>query len=489
MAGRISTKTIAVPTSFGRGFFQKGQTALLFVILLTWSFPSLGAEPQATKTLKRGDVHDWSYDGSHGLGPQLWGKVAPHTLGLQQSPISLTVWNLDRLRAGLPVKYGKVRIGVFHNNGHTWKGTFQTNGGTLMLGGEAYKLIQFHFHVPSEHSLDARTAEEKELATQLGATETVEFANGLQSDHHFPMEMHLVHKSDTDKLAVIGVFIVPGETGYPEEGAFMVKSNQFIKERGAMWRAHGEKASEPLVMDMATFLPKLDGYQWYDGSLTTPPCTESVRWIVLRQPIRFRPSWIQMFKDSMTRSGNPFTNRPIQNLYGRKIITVDAGDQHASPIGNLARAFGGTWKGDGGTIVIDEALTVLLHDDAEDHFGLATHQGADLHVKYLNGDSDELRLVDDSSEFDDQLHSRKFGDLKPFGEVADFVGEWIDDEFELLTIEEGIRGRWTRTTGVTERFVGEIQGDQLSLRQDDHTVVIRLVDGVLTNRQYGEFSK
>ena len=155
---------------------------------------------------------------------------------------------------------------------------------------------------------------------------------------------------------------------------------------------------------------------------------------------------------------------------------------------HLARAFAGTWN-DAGTIVIDEALTVLLHDDDKVRYGFATHQGDDLSVKYFNGAADKLRLVNDNGKFDDQIHSRKYGNLMPFGEVADFVGEWIDDEFELFTIEEGISGKWTRKDGVTETSVREVRGDQLSLRRDDRTIVFRLVDGVFTNRKYGRFSK
>lgn len=192
---------------------------------------------------KPGNDHDWSYDGSHGVGPQAWAKVARHALGTRQSPIKIPVRNPSQLTASkLPVKYGKVPIEVFHNNGHTWKGTFKTDGGVLTLAGKDYRLIQFHIHAPSEHSLHPKNDAEKKWATELGATESLVFANGLRSDFHFPMELHLVHKSDDDKLAVIGVFIVPGETGVPKDAAYMLKCNQFIKEKGALWRAHaGEK--------------------------------------------------------------------------------------------------------------------------------------------------------------------------------------------------------------------------------------------------------
>ncbi len=458
-------------------------------ILMLFCFTPLSAEPQATKKLKPGDEHDWSYDGSHGVDPLSWAKVAPHALGLFQSPIKLPVWDSDRLTARLPVKYGKVGIELFHNNGHTWKGTFKKDGGTLTLGKRDYKLIQFHIHAPSEHSLHPQTAEEKEMALRLGATESVEYASGLRSDFHFPMELHLVHQSADDKLAVIGVFIVPGDEGYPEDGAFMAKCDQFVKERGAIWHAHGEQKSDPYEMDMASFLPKLDAYQWYDGSLTTPPCSESVRWIVVRQPIPFRSEWISMFNESMQLAGNPFTSRPIQNLYGRNVTPVYEGRQHAPPVGGIAGAFAGTWKGEGGSIAIGEALTVLLHNDEFERVGFAKHEGEELHVDFVDGSSDQLSLLDAQHEFDDQLHSRKFGELTPFGEVAGFVGEWIDDEFELLTIEEGIKAEWTRPNGVTDRYIGEIRGNRLTLKRDDEIVVFQLADEAITNSRHGKFAK
>ncbi len=439
--------------------------------------------------VKSSDDHTWSYDGSHGVGPQTWVKVAPHAVGLRQSPIKLPVWNPELSTSNLPIKYGRVSIDLFKNNGHTWKGTFKTNGGILTLGGKQYKLVQFHFHAPSEHALNPHTAKEKQLAKRLGATESVEYASGLRSNFHFPMEMHLVHKSDDDKLVVIGVFIVPGNQGYPKDGAFMATINQFIKKRGDLWRAHGETKSDPLQIDMASFLPKEDSYLWYDGSLTTPPGSESVRWIVMREPISFHPAWIEMFKTSMVVAGNPYTSRPLQNPYGRRITPVYKGRPHAPPVGNVAGDFAGVWKGKEGTIVIGEALTVQLHNDAENHFGVATHQGDNLAVKYFNGTNDELRLVDETETFDDQLHSRKYGALEPFGEVADFVGEWVDDEFELLEIEEGIRALWTRSTGRVVPYVGEIRGHRLSLKNDGEALVFELSGSVISNHKYGKFSK
>ncbi len=203
---------------------------------------SKAADPDAHKP---GNDHEWSYDGRHGVGPQAWAKVAPHALGLRQSPIKIPVRNPSQLAPSrLPVKYGEVPIELFHNNGHTWKGTFKTDGGALTLARKEYRLIQFHVHAPSEHSLNPQTETEKQIAIEMGATESVVFANGLRSDYHFPMELHLVHKSADDMLAVIGIFIVPGESGFPKDAACMMHCNKHIKKNGALWRADDGRNSE-----------------------------------------------------------------------------------------------------------------------------------------------------------------------------------------------------------------------------------------------------
>ena len=119
---------------------------------------------------------------------------------------------------------------------------------TLTLGGRVYQLAQYHFHSPSEHTVKGK---------------------------HFPMEMHMVHKSADGRLAVVGVFIATG------------RHNQAFEPVWANLPAQkGVETHLPAVkVDVDTLLPAERTAYRYDGSLTTPPCSEGVKWIVMTTPI------------------------------------------------------------------------------------------------------------------------------------------------------------------------------------------------------------
>ncbi len=162
------------------------------------------------------------------------------------------------------------------NNGHTVEDDYH-DGGTLTVDGHEYKLAQFHFHSPSEHTFDGK---------------------------HAPMEMHLVHKDAAGKLAVIGVMIQEG----PAQ-----------PELALLWQhlptAPGRTEEVEGVMVNATrLLPgSLASYR-YSGSLTTPPCSEEVAWFVLQEPIQASADQIAAFRKVI--HGN---NRPTQPLNDRGI--------------------------------------------------------------------------------------------------------------------------------------------------------------------------
>ena len=209
-------------------------------------------------------------------------------------------------------------------------------------------------------------------------------------------------------------------------------------------------------------------------------------------PIKFKAKWITMFRQSMSQAGHRYTNRPVQNSYSRPVKFVSSGRPHSPPIGNFAGAFEGTWKGEGGSIIIDEAATVVFHTDSGETLGFAKHDGDELQLNFLNGKSDVLKLVDGNQEFDDLLHSGKSGELTPFGEVAGFVGEWIDGDSNRLIIEEGIGVTWNRKLNgkaTQDRFVAEILGNRLTLRRDAETIVLRLDNGKIIHSKYGVFTK
>jgi carbonic anhydrase len=133
------------------------------------------------------------------------------------------------------------------NLGHTVKVTYDA-GSSLEYDGTRYDLVQFHFHTPSEHLLDGVT---------------------------YPMEMHLVHAEHDhpEHLLVVGVLFKEGQ-GHP-----------LLDRLVADVPAHaGEHADKDAQLDASSILARGDGYYHYDGSLTTPPYSETVTWLVLDQP-------------------------------------------------------------------------------------------------------------------------------------------------------------------------------------------------------------
>jgi carbonic anhydrase len=164
------------------------------------------------------------------------------------------------------------------NNGHT----IQINlpgGDTLTIGSDTYALAQYHFHNPSEHTVSGR---------------------------HSPMEMHLVHKSAAGALAVVGVLI--------DEGAH---NSAFDPIWANLPNAKGIETHYPsTTVDVDALLPVIRTTYRYDGSLTTPPCSEGVKWILMTTPIHLSKAQITAFTQLI-----PDNNRPTQPLNGRRVVT------------------------------------------------------------------------------------------------------------------------------------------------------------------------
>ena len=180
------------------------------------------------------------------LGPAHWGTLSPDweacSSGERQSPVDFH--QVTPLRQ-FSIDYGPTTGEIF-NNGHTIE--VETEGtNTLTLGGIAYELVQFHFHVVSEHRVNGRG---------------------------FDMELHLVHRSATGGLAVIGVFLKRGPRSRALAPIFAALPDDL-------------NVHHPLEtpFNPAAFLPRSQTHYRYVGSLTTPPCTEGVRWLVLTQPV------------------------------------------------------------------------------------------------------------------------------------------------------------------------------------------------------------
>jgi carbonic anhydrase len=219
----------------------------------------------------------WSYTGHE--GPAHWGALDPKysicATGVNQSPIDLTGFiESDLSPIGLAYKSGGYEV---INNGHTIQVNYRS-GSSLAIDDHIYKLKQFHFHSPSENHINGKS---------------------------YPMEAHLVHADKNGNLAVIGVMFEEGD------------ENKVLKE---IWSRKlfmaGSKKELPFNVSADDILPVNQDYYRFNGSLTTPPCSEGVLWLVMKQPITVSKEQIQQFRDMMQQP----TNRPIQPINARPVL-------------------------------------------------------------------------------------------------------------------------------------------------------------------------
>lgn len=253
------------------------------------SDPPLETQPhEATRLAAPRSVDPvWHYEGA--AGPEHWGTLSPAFRtcreGRRQSPIDIANPShgaTPRLRMSFP--RAALRIGRREhtadgiNNGHTIQINYAA-GDTMTLGDTAYQLVQYHFHGPSEHTVDGRS---------------------------FPMEMHMVHRAADGRLAVVGVLIESGS----ENAAFVPVWANLPTQTGV------ETHYPHLDVDVEGLLPAVRTSYRYDGSLTTPPCSEGVQWIIMTSPIQLSPAQIAAFTHLI-----PKNNRPTQPLNARTVAT------------------------------------------------------------------------------------------------------------------------------------------------------------------------
>ena len=222
----------------------------------------------------------WGYTG-HG-GPEHWGELSDDfkmcMLGRNQSPIDLrTDIAFETKLAPIVFNYHS-SVNEIIDNGHTEKVDISP-GSNIMLDGIKFELKQFHFHTPSENTINGR---------------------------YYPLEAHFVHVDNAGNIAVLALMFEYG------------KKNETLER---MWRKLPEKAGEktPCSMtasDVMDLLPKDKSYYRFNGSLTTPPCTEGVRWLVLKTPVTVSEAQVQKFAKIMGHANN----RPVQPLNARVIL-------------------------------------------------------------------------------------------------------------------------------------------------------------------------
>jgi carbonic anhydrase len=246
-------------------FVMKKLTILGLVLLLCLS---------ATWVAMAAEGVHWSYSGEE--GPAHWGELSPDYAacadGSRQSPINIPA-GAPLNPADLTINYQPSGLTTL-NNGHTIQANYDP-GSSITLDGTTYDLIQFHFHNTSEHTLQGQYA---------------------------PMEVHFVHKNADGQLAVIGVMLQPGAANAALEPIFA----------NMPATAGDPQAIAGVTVNAADMLPAGRSYYRYDGSLTTPPCSEGVAWFVMASPIAVSDAQIAAYKALYT--GN---YRPIQALNQR----------------------------------------------------------------------------------------------------------------------------------------------------------------------------
>jgi carbonic anhydrase len=217
----------------------------------------------------------WSYSGA--TGPDNWATLSSKfsdCSGRNQSPVDLNSFIEAELK---PIKFVYNAGNQVINNGHT----IQVNsggGGYIELDNQKFRLLQFHFHAPSENHIKGKS---------------------------FPMEAHLVHGDDQGNLAVVAVMFEEGSENPILQQVWQVMPKQ----------AGGKKnLSSPL--HPYKLLPTQRSYYRFNGSLTTPPCTEGVHWIVMKRAVSASVEQIRMFEEVMHHPNN----RPIQALNSRMIL-------------------------------------------------------------------------------------------------------------------------------------------------------------------------
>jgi carbonic anhydrase len=238
-------------------------------------------------------VH-WEYTGED--GPTAWATLSPSYAlcgeGKGQSPINIEKtdvkggvnWKLDYKTTSLRIAHNQHMDDII-DNGHTIQVTVD-EGSTFSFGDKSFNLKQFHFHTPSEHTIDGK---------------------------NMPMEMHLVHQGNDGGLAVVSVLFKEGK----------VANENFSKIIANLPNAKGEsKHITDANLELKVHLPK-DNYAYhYVGSLTTPPCSESVQWLVLRDMVSLTAEQIQAFSSRIGPN-----NRPTQALNDRAVQVDDLSAQ------------------------------------------------------------------------------------------------------------------------------------------------------------------
>lgn len=249
---------------------------------------------------------DWNHDPDSAIGPNFWGELDPAfrtcgavlepdgpfvETGKKQSPIDI-VKPTPAALLPLVFQYKRTPL-VVENNGHAIEVPYE-KGSILRIGQDTYELLQFHFHAPSEHTV---------------------------ADKSSDMEVHLVHRNFMGDLAVVGILINACD---PKKDRRCDPNDLVELIFANAPDLAGEETVVGALINGKDLLPRFTSYYTYSGSLTTPPCTEGVRWLVLKDPIQVSAATVVKFHDIISKfptyGGYPNDNRPVRPLNGRPVF-------------------------------------------------------------------------------------------------------------------------------------------------------------------------
>ncbi|URE05289.1 bifunctional monodehydroascorbate reductase and carbonic [Musa troglodytarum] len=233
------------------------------------------------------DEKEFSYEKGSEAGPEHWGEIhrdwAACGKGHMQSPIDLThkrvqiLPHLGRLRRSYhPAK------AILKNRGHDIMLKWEEEAGGLWINGTEYALKQLHWHSPSEHTIDGR---------------------------RYSLEMHMVHESTDNKIAVVGILYTIGR-----HDPFLAKLERYIEKI-----ADKNEAEEAVGMvDPRHIKRGSRKYYRYMGSLTTPPCTEGVVWTIVKKVRTVTREQVALLREAV-HDDSEMNARPTQKINDRMI--------------------------------------------------------------------------------------------------------------------------------------------------------------------------
>ncbi len=239
---------------------KKLLTTLTLVLLLVLTLENFFLTSYADTTIQ------WDYQGTN--NPQNWGQFSKIcNIGKQQSPINIEL-NQPQKLIKLNVHYQDSSIHIL-NNGHTVRVNCD-RGSYIVLDNQFYEVQQFHYHSPSEHSLNGK---------------------------FFPAELHIVHRNNKDNsYAIVGVLLQEGKTNSTYQTFIDLLPSQPSPE-----------INYPTNINLANLLPTKKTAYSYFGSFTTPPCTEGVNWLLMSKPVELSAPQIEALQKIFYNN-----NRPIQ---------------------------------------------------------------------------------------------------------------------------------------------------------------------------------